>query len=115
MIKDLDKMLIVPISAIPAQRFQVVLNNQNCTITIKHRGEYSYFSLTANGYDIADNVSCLNGNSLVPYNNTHFIGTLFFIDKNGHYDIPRYEEFNARFKLCYVPFRFDEINISSEE
>lgn len=106
---DMSEMLIVPISAIPAQRFQVVLNNQNCTITIKKRGEHCYFSLVANGYDIADNVICLSGNSLVPYNTTHFVGTLFFIDKNGYYDTPRYEQFNTRFKLCYVPFRFDDI------
>ena len=111
----MDKMLIVAISAIPAQRFQVVLNNQNCVITIKKRGEYCFFSLTANGNKVADNVICLAGNNLVPYNNHNFVGSLFFIDKNGHYEIPKYELFNTRYKLCYVPFRFDGVNVSREE
>ena len=93
-------MLIVPISAIPAQSFQCVLNNQNCTITIKKRGEYCYFSLICNGETVTENTVCLAGNNLVA---------------NGYYDIPKYELFNTRYKLCYVPFRFDGVNISSEE
>ena len=106
---DFDKMVIVPLSAIPAQRFQIVLNNQNCTISIKKRGDYCYFSLMSNGYNIVDNVICLAGNNLVPYNNPHFTGSLFFVDKNGYFDVPHYELFNKRYILCYVPFRFDEI------
>lgn len=106
-------MIVVPISAIPAQRFQCVLNNQNCVITIKKRGEYCFFSLMANGNNVVDNVICLAGNNLVPYNNQYFVGSLFFIDKNGHYDVPKYELFNTRFKLVYVPFRFDDINTSN--
>lgn len=112
---DVSKMLIVPISAIPAQSFQCVLNNQNCTITIKKRGEYCYFSLICNGETVTENTVCLAGNNLVPYNNPYFVGSLFFIDTNGYYDIPKYELFNTRYKLCYVPFRFDGVNISSEE
>lgn len=108
-------MVTVPISAIPAQRFQVVLNNQNCTITIKKRGEYCYFSLVSNGYEVANNVICLAGNSLIPYTSQHFTGTLFFIDKNGYYDTPKYNMLGTRYKLVYVPFRFDEINMSGGE
>lgn len=106
-------MVIVPISAIPAQRFQCVLNNQNCIIAIKKRGEYCYFSLTANGNSVAENVICLAGNNLVPYNNQYFIGSLFFIDVNGHDSAPEYKLFNTRYKLVYVPFRFDDISTSS--
>ena len=112
---NLDGMLIVPISAIPAQRFQVVLNNQNCVITIKQREEYCYFSLTANGNKVVENVICLAGNSLVPYKNQYFTGTLFFIDKNGYFDVPQYESFNTRFKLVYVPFRIEDLRLSDLE
>lgn len=105
------KMVIVPLSAIPAQRFQVVLNNQNCTIAIKKRGEYCYLTLICNGNIVTENTICLAGNNLVPYNNQYFVGSLFFIDKNGYYTPPRYELFNARYKLCYIPFRFDEVSI----
>ena len=104
---DLSGIVIVPISAIPAQRFQVVLNNQNCVITIKKRGKYSYFSLMSNGNRVADNVICLAGNNLVPYNNQYFSGSLMFIDKSGHYSVPKYELFGTRYKLVYVPFRLE--------
>ena len=112
---NFDEMLVIPLSAIPAQRFQVVLDNQNCTITIKEREGYCYFSLMVNDTEVVNNVICLAGNNLVPYNNQYFVGSLFFIDKNGYYDVPRYELFNTRFKLLYVPFRFDDIDVSYEE
>lgn len=103
-------MLVIPLSNIPAQRFQCVLNAQNCIITIKKRGEYCYFTLIANGNKITDNTICLSGNNLIPYANQYFIGSIFFIDVNGYYSIPKYEEFNLRYKLVYVPFRIEDIN-----
>ena len=106
---DFTQMVIVPLSAIPAQRFQCVLNKQNCVITIKKRGEFCYFSLTANGNSVSENVICLAGNNLVPYNNQYFFGSLFFIDTNKHYSTPQYEYFGTRYKLVYVPFRFDDM------
>lgn len=93
---------IIPISAIPAQRFQVVLNNQNCTITIKKRGKYCYLSLMCNGSVVIENTICLIGNNLVPYKTSLFVGSLTFIDTNGYFDIPKYEEFGTRYKLVYI-------------
>lgn len=101
---------IIPLSAIPAQRFQVVLNNQNCTITIKKRGEYCYLTLACNGDIVTENTICLAGNNLVPYNNQYFVGSLLFIDTNGYYDIPKYELFGTRYKLVYIDERFDTID-----
>lgn len=101
---------IIPLSAIPAQRFQVVLNNQNCTITIKKRGEYCYLTLACNGNIVTENTICLAGNNLVPYNNQYFVGSLLFIDINGYYDIPKYELFGTRYKLVYIDERFDTID-----
>ena len=101
---------IIPLSTIPAQRFQVVLNNQNCTITIKKRGEYCYLTLACNGNIVTENTICLAGNNLVPYNNQYFVGSLLFIDINGYYDIPKYELFNTRYKLVYIDERFDTID-----
>lgn len=103
----LSGMIIVPISAVPAQRFQCVLNGQNCTISIKKRGEYCYFSLMSNGVSVAENTICLCGNNLVPYNNPYFVGTLLFIDTNGHDDVPTYDGLGVRYKLIYIPSRFD--------
>ena len=108
---DVSGALVIPLSAIPAQRFQCVLNNQNCTISIKKRGIYCYFSLTSNGTVIAQNIICLCGNNLVPYKSQAFDGSIFFVDMSGHYSVPRYEEFNKRYKLIYIPFRIEEVEI----
>ena len=98
-----ESTIVIPISAIPAQRFQCVLNGQNCTISIKRRTEYCYFSLTVNGTPIAENTICLCGNNLIP-NATQFVGSIFFIDMNGHFSTPKYDEFGKRYRLVYVPF-----------
>ncbi len=105
-----DDVLIIPLSAIPAQRFQCVLNDQNCIITIKKRGEYCYFSLTANGNVVVQNVICLCGNNLISHRQ-HFNGSIFFIDTSGHYSIPVYTEFNSRYKLVYIPLDMDDIEL----
>lgn len=110
----LNGLRIIPVSAIPAQRFQVVLNNQNCIITIKKRGDYLYLSLTCNGNVVTQNTICNCGNNLVPYNNRYFVGSLFFIDINGYNMKPTYNMLNTRYKLAYVPFRVNMINTSSE-
>lgn len=109
---ELSGAVIIPLSGIPAQRLQCVLGGQNCTITIKKRGEYSYFSLMCNGNMVTENTICLSGNNLVPYVSQYFNGSIFFIDTNGHYSIPNYREFNSRYRLVYVPFTMDMSNIS---
>ena len=111
----MDNVIVIPISAIPAQRFQVVLNNQNCIITLKKRGEYLYFSLVCNGNEVASNVICGCGNNLIPYNNRYFVGSIFFIDVNNYDVPPTYELLNTRYKLVYVPFRFDTMDLSNNK
>lgn len=106
----MDNMIVIPLSAIPAQRFQVVLNNQNCIITLKKREKFLYFSLACNGNVVTQNTICGIGNNLVPYNNRYFVGSLFFIDMNGYDVPPTYELLNTRYRLIYVPFRFDTLD-----
>lgn len=109
---EMSGAVIIPLSAMPAQRLQCVLNGQNCTITIKKRGEYCFFSLMCNGNMVTENTICLCGNNLVPYVSQYFNGSVFFIDVNGHYSIPNYREFNSRYRLVYVPFTMDMGNLS---
>ena len=111
----MDKTLIIPLSAIPAQRFQCVLGDQNCVITIKKRGGHCYFSLTSNGNAVTQNTICMCGNNLVPYKSQFFDGSIFFIDMSGHYSTPNYEEFNTRYRLVYVPYRIEEAEITDAE
>lgn len=108
---DVSRALVIPLSAIPAQRFRCVLNNQNCVISIKKRGIHCYFSLMSNGVSVTENTICLCGNNLVPYKTQAFDGSIFFIDMSGHFSTPNYNEFNTRYKLIYVPYRIDEADV----
>lgn len=109
--EQIDRTVIIPLSVMPAQRFQCVLNGQNCVITIKKRGLYCYFSLTANGNVVTQNTICLCGNNLVPYKSQFFDGSVFFLDTSGHYSNPNFNEFNTRYKLVYIPFRTEEVEV----
>lgn len=114
LVVDLSGARIIPLSTIPAQRFRCVLGDQNCTISIKKRGRHCYFSLTVNGIDVVQNVICLCGNNLVPYKSQYFDGSIIFIDMSGHYSTPNYEEFGTRYRLVYIPYRTEEVEVNAE-
>lgn len=49
----------IPLQAIPNQRFNVVLNDQNCTIHLYQKGNYMYMDFTADGAEIRTGAICL--------------------------------------------------------
>ena len=94
-------MLYVPIKAEPYQSLQVVLNQQNCDITIRLIGDNLYFSLGVNGTNYVTNKICRHGASLVTAKYLGFFGDFVFIDLYGNSD-PVYTELNERYFLVYV-------------
>lgn len=94
-------MLYVPIKPEPYQNLQVVLNKQNCNITIRLIGDNLYFSLNVNDVDYVTNKICRHGASLVTAKYLGFNGDFVFIDLYGNSD-PNYLELNDRYFLVYV-------------
>lgn len=92
---------IVPTQAIPNQRFQVVLNGQNCTIHLYQKGKYMYIDLTCNGTVIREGAICLPNINLMNYPTPYFSGLLFFTDNTDHDQPPYYAELNKRYFLCF--------------
>ena len=92
----------IPIKAIPNQRFNVVLNAQNCPIHLFQRGDYLYMDFTANGRTIRTGAICLSGMSLLAYPTPYFNGYLFFSDLKRKNKEPNYAELGSRFILCYT-------------
>lgn len=105
---DLTGLKVIPLSQIPNQRLQCVINGQRLVITIAKRGERLYMDVNCNGNPVSNGVICLCGNSLVPYRNIYFTGDLFFIDLQNHGAIPDYRQFNSRFQLVYLPQRLGD-------
>ena len=92
--------LEVPISAIPYQEFYIILNNQNCYITLRQLGDYIYASLRVDNNVIFSNVICNINAPLNVYPSPYFTGILQFYDEKGT-DKPHYSELGSRWKLKY--------------
>lgn len=92
--------LEVPISAIPYQEFYIILNNQNCFITLRQLGDYLYASLRVDSNVIFSNVICNINAPLNVYPSPYFTGILQFYDEKGT-DKPHYSELGTRWKLKY--------------
>lgn len=92
--------LEVPISAIPYQEFYIILNNQNCYITLRQLGDYIYASLRVDNNVIFSNVICNINAPLNVYPSPYFTGILQFYDEKGT-DKPHYRELGSRWKLKY--------------
>lgn len=92
--------LEVPISAIPYQELYIILNNQNCYITLRQLGDYIYASLRVDNNVIFSNVICNINAPLNVYPSPYFTGILQFYDEKGT-DKPHYSELGSRWKLKY--------------
>lgn len=93
-------MNLIPLSAIPSQSVQVVLNNQNCTIKVYTKSTGMFFDLLVDGDPVVLGRLCLDRNYLVRYVRLGFIGDFFFVDSQGTSD-PVYTGLGARFNLYY--------------
>lgn len=92
----------IPLSAIPNQSFNVILDNQNCVIHLYQRGDYMYMDLTVNGQVVRTGMICLVDVSIVNYPVNGFSGYLFFSDLKGSNGIVNYAELDSRYILLYV-------------
>ena len=92
--------LAIPLSAIPYQEFYIILNNQNCYITLRQLGDFIYCSLRVDEHRIFDNVICNINAPINVYPSPYFSGILQFYDEKGT-DKPHYSELGSRWKLKY--------------
>ena len=91
----------IPLKAVPSQRFNVVLDGQNCTINIYYRFGYMYLDLVCNQTVIQTGAICRNRASVIQVSNNAFSGSLHFLDLIGDTD-PYYKMFNDRYILLFV-------------
>jgi len=93
-------MNVIPLLAVENQEFSVVLNGQNCDISIYQKSTGLYFDITLNGTLIESTILCLNAVPLVQYSYLGFNGNLVFIDTQGSND-PTYDGLGNRYILVY--------------
>lgn len=95
-------MQIIPLRAIPAQVLQVVLDGQECTISLYWRWGRLYMDLDAGAAAVCRGALCQNGASITQYPSITFSGSLHFWDTLNRQAAPRYEELGGRFILVYL-------------
>lgn len=94
-------MIIIKLTDVPSQTFQVVLGNQNCTISLYQREKRMYMDLIANDVPICAGAICVNGTEIVQYATPSFDGTLHFYDIRGQ-EAPQWTALVDRFAFLYV-------------
>lgn len=97
-------MLQIPISAIANQEFQIVLDDQNCTIHLYQLGDYFYLDLYVGDNTIIEGAIVQPKCGIVP-SPTDFKGQLYIVDEQNtpaQPDLPNLEELGTRFNLYYL-------------
>jgi len=93
-------MQTIPLQTIPAQQFRIVLDGQNCTITLRQKGERLYIDLLVDDTAVICGGICLDMAPLIPFAQTIFKGDLRFYDTLGT-QAPHWEGLNDRYILLY--------------
>lgn len=90
----------IPVDPVPYQEFAVILNGQNCFITLRQMGDYIYMSLRVDNTVIYNNLICDVNRVINIYPDANFSGKFFFIDTKGKVK-PEYSGLNSRWLLYY--------------
>ena len=99
-IENYAKMGVVPLTNEPSQQFQIVLNEQACTLAIYQKDENVFADLWVDEEPIFLGVVCINKVGLKAANYMNFKGQLWFEDTKGSLN-PNYKDFGERFVLYY--------------
>jgi hypothetical protein len=96
----------VPLQPVPNQTMQIILNNQNCQITVFQTPDALWMTLDVNDGNIIQGVICQNQNRIVRDLYLGFSGDFIFFDtqpdpNNGPSD-PDYTGLGGRFQLLYL-------------
>ncbi len=99
-------MLTIPVRAQANQDFQVILAEQNCSISIYTRyspcfGDKLYLDLHVDGQNVCYGIPCQDGVTMPLYGYLPFEGALMFMDLQGSKD-PEWSGLGERWILVYL-------------
>lgn len=93
-------MQIIPLTSVPSQRLSIVLNQQNCAISVYTLSTGLYLDLVLEGTLIISAMICRDRVRMVRQPYLGFAGNIAFIDTQGR-DDPDYSGLGKRFLLTY--------------
>lgn len=89
----------IPLQAIPHQKFNIVFEDIEWTITLRTASGITSVSFDKNNVSILKNIIAVSGALIIPYQYLEN-GNFIFITKN--HELPYYEKFNITQFLVYV-------------
>ncbi|MNC43342.1 hypothetical protein D3C75_921980 [compost metagenome] len=95
------KVIEIPLSPLPGQRLQIVLDDQNVTLTVRQKGPRMYIDLDVSGTPVMTGAICSDRTNVKQYKTMPFRGGLFFVDTEGR-DAPQFEGLGTRWVLMYL-------------
>ena len=91
---------VISLSAVPSQKLQVVLEDQDVELSILQRGNNVYVDISVNGVVLRQGALCIDRVPILQPGTTVFSGNLVFVDLWGTSD-PQWQEYGSRFALFY--------------
>lgn len=95
-------MQIIPLQPVPSQTLAIVLNNQDCEISLYQKSTGLFFDLSSNGNVIVTARYCANGVKIVRRPDSGFVGDFMFVDIAGQNHNPDYLGMGESFVLVYL-------------
>ena len=94
-------MVEIPLQALPAQRLNVVLDDQNCTIHIYWRWGRCFMDLSVDDTEIFTGAICQNIQAVNQSPSIYFAGLFYFFDTLG--DVaPQWDGLGDRWRLFFL-------------
>lgn len=100
-------MIQIPLAQIPAQTFQIVLAEQNCTISVYWRQKRLYLDLSVSDIPICIGAICQNRAEILQSPSPDFLGSLHFFDTEGD-SPPLWEEVDTGASGRWILLYFED-------
>ena len=94
-------MVEIPLQAIPSQELQVILDDQQCTISLYWRTDHLFLDLIVGTEAVAQGMICNNKASVIPFKSLNFKGSLHFYDMLGE-TVPNWQGLGDRYVFLYL-------------
>ena len=94
-------MVEIPLQSIPSQELQVILDGQNCTVSVYWRFWKLYMDLLVDSEPVFTGAVCQNMQWVNQSPSPVFSGGLMFVDALGE-EAPRWDGLGSRWSLLYL-------------
>lgn len=91
----------IPLAVTPSQAVKIILNGQNCDISIYQKTTGLFCDLSIDSAVVWQGAVCINNMPICNYDYLPFIGKLTFYDTLG-LENPDYTGFASRFQFLYL-------------